>query len=205
MPLLGNGMGFSRKIIEDYGWDATSITEDREYWATLHNNGVRVVFVDEASVYGQIPETFGNYAVPRARWDLGEFNVVKENIFLFLKNLFKRKDIVSLLALFELITPPFTIFFVFSCLFFIIVLLLTGNFALTVLGLINILLLVLCISLGYVKSNKTLGIYKKIVLYLPFFVVWRLWNMIRGAMSSRKKEWIRSPRDTKNKSNGNRN
>ena len=197
MPLLGNGMGFSRTIIEHYGWNATSITEDREYWATLHNNGVRVVFVDETSVYGQIPESFGNFAVPRARWDLGEFNVVKENIFLFLIILFKRRDITSLLAFFELITPPFTIFVVLSCLFFISVLLLTNNFVLTVLGLITIVLLALCIALGYVKSNRNLGIYKKIFLYLPFFIVWRLWNTIRGAISSTKKVWIKSPRNTK--------
>ncbi len=199
VPLLGNGMGFSRQVIDKYGWNATSITEDREYWAILHNNGVRVGFIDEASVYGQIPPTFKSYAVPRARWDMGEFNVFKKNIILFLINLLKRKDIVSSIAFLELFTPPFTIFFLFSCLFFLTVIPITNNFYLLTLGLINIFLLISCVFIGYLKSNKKSGIHKKIILYLPFFIVWRIWNTIRVAFSPGKKEWVRTPRHTKSK------
>lgn len=194
-PFLGNGMGFSMAIIRAYGWHAASITEDREHWADLHLHGIKVRFAGQASVWGAMPPTFAKYHVPRARWDLGEFMVFRSKLVPFLRKLGKRRDRASLLAILELMTPPFTLYGFFSALAAIGSIWIFTNRWWIILGLANLVLLVLCVGIGLLKAERDIRIYRNILLYLPFFIPWRLGNTLRGLFSRNSKNWVRTPRD----------
>ena len=108
--LLGNGMCFHRDVIREHGWPATTIVEDLEYGMMLLLKDVRVVFVPEAKIFAEIPESFGRSRTQRVRWDLGKFAVRNMYFPKLLKAAFKRRDFAFLDAAMELIIPPFSLF-----------------------------------------------------------------------------------------------
>ena len=197
--LLGNGMGFTMELIRKYGWRATSITEDREQWAILHLKDISVGFINDAAVYAAMPDTFENYRVPRARWDIGTFEVSKKYFIPFLKVFLKKKNLASFAMLIELLTPPFTYFLFINIIFFLITIfasiqLESKGMYLNVIWTVNISLVLLSVFMALIKSNATYILYRNITFYLPFFVIWRIWNLVTEYLKNHGKKWIRSRR-----------
>ena len=200
-PIISNGIGFARKVIETYGWDATSITEDREQWALLYLKGLNVGAVDEASVSTIVPDTFRDFQVPRARWDIGELEVNRKYLIPFLKIFLEKKDIASLLNFLEILTPPFTYFFIICIVFFIISVAMFihsdyKGLSIVLLWSMNTLLLGIGSFIALVKSKATSKVYKNLT-YLPIFALWRIFNLLRGYLQNDGKEWIKSKRGVK--------
>jgi len=197
--LLGNGMCFTTGTIKKYGWYTTSITEDREQWANLYIEGINVRLVDDTSIYAAMPGTFKEYRVPRARWDIGNFEVNKRYFIPFLKVFLKKRNLPSFAMLMELITPPTTYFFFINIIFFSIAMLAAQvsykGFYTSILWTANISLFFISILMGLVKSDAPFELYKNILLYLPFYVAWRIWNLVRGYIKGGTTKWIRSKRD----------
>lgn len=194
--LLGNGMCFSREVIQQFGWCATSIVEDIEYEMILLLNNIRVVFAPEAKVYAEIPETFKGSKVQRGRWDTGKFEIRNRYILKLLKNGFTKRELSYFDAAMELLIPPFSLF---------VILVLTGySLFLLLIGLqgtnLNLFLwtsvisgLMLYIFSGLLIARTSLKIYLSLV-YAPFFILWRLWVIIQGIIFARHKEWMKTER-----------
>ena len=198
-PIISNGLCLSEEVIKKYGWNATSITEDREQWAFFYLQGISVTAVSEASISTIVPDTFKDFGVPRARWDMGELAVNKKYVVPFFKVLLKKRDVASFLNFIEIITPPFTHLFLICTIFFLLAILIFvcsdhKGLSWVLLWSANILFLSMGTALTLISSKASFRTYKKIFLYLPIFVVWRFVNLLRGYLQNTRREWIRSKR-----------
>jgi exopolysaccharide biosynthesis WecB/TagA/CpsF family protein len=78
--LVGNGMLFSRSVLERYRWNAFSGVEDLEYSIRLRLGGIKPRFAAGAVVSGPGPATRAGVARQRLRWEGGRFNVVRHSL-----------------------------------------------------------------------------------------------------------------------------
>ncbi len=87
--LRGNGMCFSRRVLEMQPWNAYSVVEDTEYGLKLIQRGVKVHFEQDAQVLARQPETLGQARNQRIRWASGNMAVTRAYALrLMLKGLF---------------------------------------------------------------------------------------------------------------------
>ncbi|HVK16832.1 MAG TPA: glycosyltransferase family 2 protein, partial [Fimbriiglobus sp.] len=66
--LRGSGMAFTRAVLERHPWAHYGLTEDAEYAAELARGGVRVRFLPDAAVRGEVPAEVSALARQRKRW-----------------------------------------------------------------------------------------------------------------------------------------
>lgn len=103
--LMGNGMCFSRTVIEKYGWDAFSVGEDWEYYAKLMLQGETIGFAGEARVYHQESSSLKQATSQRMRWSSGRFAVIgRYGITLFLNGI-REGNITKVDAALPLLLP----------------------------------------------------------------------------------------------------
>ena len=104
--LKGNGMAFTRPVMETIPWQGTSITEDIDYGLDLLDKGVRVGYVPRAKVAAQMPTTARAAASQRQRWEGGRANLLKTRaLFLFAKAVRTRNAAYADAAI-DLLIPP---------------------------------------------------------------------------------------------------
>ena len=103
--LVGNGMLFSRALLEALPWNAFSGVEDLEYSIALRLAGVRPVYAPPALVRGPIPRGYSAMRGQRLRWEGGRFHVLRRRLpELVGRSL--RGDIGALDAAIDLAVPP---------------------------------------------------------------------------------------------------
>lgn len=66
--LRGSGMAFTRALLERHPWRAFGLTEDAEYAAELAAAGVRVRFLPDVEMHGEVPADAETLAKQRTRW-----------------------------------------------------------------------------------------------------------------------------------------
>ena len=105
--LKGNGMGFTRAVLEAVPWSGNSITEDIDYGLDLLlREGIVVGYTPEAVVRAQMPNTSQQAASQRARWERGRYRLLRERApSLFLAGL-ARGDSKLVDAAVDLVVPP---------------------------------------------------------------------------------------------------
>lgn len=193
--LLGNGMCFTREVIQKFGWCATSIVEDIEYEMFLLMNGIKVVFVPEARIYAEIPDTFSKSKIQRGRWDTGKFEVRNKYLPKLICEGIRKKDFSYFDAAMELLIPPFSIFVILllacASLFFVIDF--KGpNFNFFIWTSV-ISSLMIYIMGGLLIARASFKIYLSL-LYAPFFILWRFWLIIQETWYRKHKVWIKTER-----------
>lgn len=75
--IFGNGFGMRREVLEKVPYSADSVVEDLEYHLQLVSAGIKVQFVEEATVYGEMPKSGEGSRTQRARWEGGRFLMMK--------------------------------------------------------------------------------------------------------------------------------
>ncbi len=75
--LVGNGMLFSRRVLEAHPWDAFTSAEDLEYSVDLRLAGVRPEYAPEAQLRAPVSGRGQAAEVQRLRWEGGRFHVVR--------------------------------------------------------------------------------------------------------------------------------
>ena len=105
--LKGNGMCFTRPVIEEVAWSGASITEDIEYTLRLCRAGVRISFVPEAAVWAQMPTTGAQSVSQRKRWEGGRYQLLTKVAPQLLLESFRKRDRILRDRAIELIIPPF--------------------------------------------------------------------------------------------------
>ena len=90
-----NGSGFvvSSEIIEKYGWDAYTLTEDLEYTLKLNMRDIPVSFASKAIVYSENPIDFKESWYQRKRWTQGQVICMKDFFIPLIKKSIKEKNI----------------------------------------------------------------------------------------------------------------
>ncbi|SNS47654.1 Glycosyltransferase, catalytic subunit of cellulose synthase and poly-beta-1,6-N-acetylglucosamine synthase [Granulicella rosea] len=69
--IFGNGFALTLETLARVPYAANSVVEDLEYHLHLIRAGIRVEFVDQATVFGEMPETKQGATTQRARWEGG--------------------------------------------------------------------------------------------------------------------------------------
>ncbi|HYL42426.1 MAG TPA: glycosyltransferase family 2 protein [Ktedonobacteraceae bacterium] len=195
--LNGNGMCFSRAILERYPWQAYSLSEDYEYYLNLVQHGECVRYVPDAIVSTYMPTSFKQMRTQDIRWEspVGDGSSLWQIARQLVGTGIRDRNFVSIEAVFELLTPPLSFLAGSFFLLFIASLLLQSPAAL----LISLLLLV---GLSYYVGT---GIYflrlpkkaYKVFLYMPGFILWKLWVILVLTRSKKHiNQWVRSSRPT---------
>jgi cellulose synthase/poly-beta-1,6-N-acetylglucosamine synthase-like glycosyltransferase len=104
--LRGNGMAFSRRVLQAVPHGAFSVVEDLEYGLQLGYAGVRVHYVHEARVLGQMVSTERASRSQRARWEGGRRALAREHLSRLFVEAWQRRDPVLLDLAIDLLIPP---------------------------------------------------------------------------------------------------
>lgn len=105
--LKGNGMGFTRAVLEAAPWRGHSITEDIDYGLDLLlHQRLAVGYLPEAVVRAQMPNSAGQAASQRARWERGRYRLLRERALPLLWAGLRRGDLRLVDASFDLVVPP---------------------------------------------------------------------------------------------------
>ena len=104
--LKGNGMAFTRAVMEAAPWQGTSITEDIDYGLDLLHIGVRVGYEPRALVRAQMPTTAKQAASQRERWEGGRTNLLKTRALPLLSEALRKRSLSLVDAATDLLVPP---------------------------------------------------------------------------------------------------
>jgi exopolysaccharide biosynthesis WecB/TagA/CpsF family protein len=104
--LVGNGMLFSRRVLEAHPWDAFTGVEDLEFSLRLRLAGIQPRFAPWARVAGPGPASRKGAVQQRLRWEGGRFYVVRRQLPRLVRAAIVRRDLRLLDAALDLATPP---------------------------------------------------------------------------------------------------
>lgn len=193
--LRGNGMGFTLDTLRRVPPKAFSIVEDIEYGVALGLQGIRVQYVHEALVQGDMPVTAEASRSQRERWEAGRWSMVVQHVPQLLCAAAGRGGRVALDLAADLLVLPLTTLAG-----------LTGIGALAAAGLAVAGLLPLAVSLPWAIAMLSLALYiaRGIVLsgggwrtlrdlaWAPVFALWKVAVLLKP--TGRKGEWVRTTR-----------
>jgi cellulose synthase/poly-beta-1,6-N-acetylglucosamine synthase-like glycosyltransferase len=197
--LRGNGMCISTSGLRRVPWRAHGLAEDLEYSWTVRIAGGRICFARDAAVFATMLSEGGNpSAIQRRRWEFGR-GLVRSTKFAPLLNSRHLGWLEKTAALIELTAPPMInliiIYIVLSALLLFAVPAMLEAHA-------WILLAFVCVShtiatlalLTHALSPFLLSLlpwrFALSLVYLPYYVVWKLIVMAQGPPRS----WVRTPR-----------
>jgi hypothetical protein len=99
-------MCFRADVLRRVPHRAFSIVEDLEYGIQLAHAGVRVAYVADAHVYGDMPTAAGAAGSQRARWEGGRRAIARRHAGPLLRAAVARRDAVLLDVALDVVTPP---------------------------------------------------------------------------------------------------
>jgi len=104
--LVGTGMAFPRRVLEQVPWTVTGLMEDGEYHMRLVLEGTRTRFVPEAWVSQPVPTSMRSSSEQQARWEKGKLDMVRAWTPRLLGTGIARQDPVRIHAGLECLVPP---------------------------------------------------------------------------------------------------
>jgi exopolysaccharide biosynthesis WecB/TagA/CpsF family protein len=104
--LVGNGMLFSRRLLDEHPWNAFTSTEDLEYSVDLRLAGIRPVYAPEAAVYGPMPARGRAARTQQLRWEGGRFHVVRTRLPILVGRVLRHGSWDLFDAAVDLAVPP---------------------------------------------------------------------------------------------------
>jgi GT2 family glycosyltransferase len=104
--LRGNGMAFSRSLLRAVPHRAFSVVEDIEYGIALGLAGVRVHYVAEAHVLGDMCGSETHSRPQRRRWEDGRSALTRQYAWPLLRAAIRTRDVVLFDLAADLLTPP---------------------------------------------------------------------------------------------------
>jgi 1,2-diacylglycerol 3-beta-glucosyltransferase len=193
--LRGNGMGFSRAALEAVPHRSVAIVEDAEYGIRLGMAGVRVTYLHDAVVLGDMPSDARSSGIQRQRWEGGRIALRRLYAPELLRHTLKTRSRVSADLLADLLVPPLGQLVVRLVMVFAALVglgFITGHRFLAVrvagAGLVGAGLYVFE---GWRRSGTGLRGLRDLACG-PFYVVWKLFGNRGG--SRPPNEWVRTPR-----------
>jgi cellulose synthase/poly-beta-1,6-N-acetylglucosamine synthase-like glycosyltransferase len=192
--LKGNGMAFSRVVIERFGWAAYGLTEDAEYHVMLITVGIRVAYVPRAVVKAEMPASVRQSGSQQERWERGRIELARAHGLGMLGGFLRTGDLARLDVAVESLTPPLSLLAAGVVFALVGALLLRWDVGLWVaLGLLAALVLHVVVgnALGRLPFRVVLSL-----LAAPFYIVWKS-ALFLGALAARGVGgWIRTPRNS---------
>lgn len=186
--ILGNGFALSRRTLQALPYSAGSIVEDVEYHQMLVAQGLRVQWVDNTQVRGDMPDGAAPAAQQRARWEGGRLRLLIEQGWPLCRAVM-RGQWRLLDPLLDLCLLPLA--WHVSILLFALLL---GGSGVQVLAAAGLLIVALHIGLALhlIKAGRA---HLRALLGLPRYICWKLG--LAGAIwrsAGRHAAWVRSAR-----------
>lgn len=198
--LNGNGMCFSRKLIETMPWNAYSRVEDLEHSLQLALDNVRIHFAPEAAVRAIMPSDPKNAETQRRRWEMGRFPLIMKYTKPLILGSIRKRSFMIFDMFIELITPAFLNIFGFTSIMLALNLfaLLVGAPWLTSITILWTLALLLETFhvLGGLKAAQADGDTYLVLMKLPKYAAWKLSLYFKTWLRGDEKQWVRTARDT---------
>jgi len=196
-PLMGNGMTFSRSVIEGFGWNAFSITENWEYYVQLLLKGYNVGFSSDAKIFSHAVSKLSHGETQRKRWIRGRLGVFKNYLVPILFEAKKNRSLILYDALFELASLSYSMLFSFTILTFIIAFIL-HNYIIIPAAIYFWCTAVLLLQLifffsGLFISKSPLKVWLKLP-YLPVFLLWKVYISVKSLFNFKKLTWEKTDR-----------
>lgn len=192
--LGGTGFVISTKILKEFGWDATCLTEDLEFSIKLVLKGKKVYWAHDAVIYDEKPLSLKQSWKQRRRWMQGHFDCVQRFFLKLMVKAIKDKDRVALDAAVYL-TQPLVIsvnglaiiagFLII--LFKILSLTVTFEFILMAIGIMFLLYLTVFFIL--IEGKVTKNIIKYIIAMPIYNLTW-IPIIVLGIKDRNNKEWV---------------
>jgi len=107
--LRGNGMCFAAPVMERFGWNAVTLTEDAEFHLRLLEAGIRVRYAPQTSVIADMPVTLRQARTQNVRWERGRLQLARLHGPRLLTKGLIQCDPARLDAVAELVLPPLSI------------------------------------------------------------------------------------------------
>jgi 1,2-diacylglycerol 3-beta-glucosyltransferase len=192
--LRGNGMAFTRTTLARVPHNAFSIVEDIEYGLRLGQAGIRVAYVHDAHVWGEMVTGEAASRSQRHRWEAGRRTLRKKHGLPLLRAAWKRRSPLLLDLGLDLLVPPLT-----SLVLPLGLLWLAGAVMIVLRfggGLTLVLSTVACLALLVygVRGWRLSGVpLRDLLVAAPAFVIWKLRLML-----ARKRPgagWVRTTRE----------
>ena len=191
--IFGNGFALSARTLARVPYTANSLVEDLEYHLRLINAGITVEFLDDATVYGEMPEKSAAAATQRARWEGGRTLMRREWTLPLLRSVLRgRRRLFE--PLLDLLAQPLATQAVLLILAALIpVLWLRIYTALSLAGIALSILVAASLSSDPACSLRALAA-------APGYLLWKLFMIPRTRLAARKDAaWIRTQRNAEEK------
>ncbi len=197
--LNGNGMCFSRRLVETMPWDTYSRVEDLERSIRLALDGIKVQFAPEAVVHAIMPQDPKNAESQRRRWELGRFPLFVNYAWPLLYNALRKRSLMILDMFVELVTPAFMNIFEFTIVLLFLNIAATWIGALPGTGLVIAWSCVLFLELfhvfGGLKASHADRAAYTILLKTPQYAFWKLKLYFKALFKGDDKQWIATARE----------
>jgi len=167
--LVGNGMLFSRSLLEAHPWAAFTQVEDLEYSTELRLAGVRPVFAGAGCVRGPMPAAGRAAQVQRERWEGGRLHVVRTRLVALLVTGIRHPLSGPLDAALDLAVPPLGLLAVAS---------LIGSALASALALAGIVPFV--VALPWLAGDTAIALFVLIGLWAGGAPVWMYRSLLRA-------------------------
>lgn len=193
--LRGNGMAFSTAVIRRVPPRAFSIVEDVEYGAALGLERVRVMYVAEAEVHGDMPASSAASRTQRERWEGGRLELIRTLVPSLMRAARGRDRSIPFDLALDLLVPPLTL------LAGLIMLGTMVSISLSLLGLAGAvgyapwLIAAACLALYVVRGAVVSGVGPRVVFDLawaPVYAIWKISLLLRPKRVPG--EWVRTAR-----------
>ncbi len=198
--LNGNGMCFSRKIVETMPWNTYSRVEDLERYLRLALDDVKVQFAPEAVVQAIMPSNPENAESQRRRWEIGRFPIIKKYAGPLILASIRRRSVMILEALIDLITPAFLnlfeltwVLFSFNCIAVAFGASWLSGFA-AAWGTV-IALEIFHVFGGLKAAHADAGAYKAL-FNTPKYALWKMRLYVKTLLRGDDSRWIRTARES---------
>lgn len=191
-----NGTGFmiSKEIINEYGYDSSTITEDIELTVKCGLNNEKIAFVENAITYDEQPIDFDVSWKQRKRWSVGTLQCLKEYFKEIMKDIFKNQNFESIDSIMFLTAPLLQLIGTLNCALQLITSFIIGtkvNYLFKFILLIIYYITNIILASGIVKINqKQIKNYIKGIIFLPlFYLSWVPINIV--ALFEKNSKWER--------------
>ena len=189
--ILGNGFALSRKTLAVVPYSARSIVEDVEYHVLLVRAGLRVRWVDDAMVRGDMPEARAAAGTQRARWEGGRLRLLADSGPGLLKSVLSGTwRLVD--PLLDLLLLPLSWHLPLLGLALI-----AGSPAVRMMALIGFVIVVLHVAVALVLMRASAA-HLRALAGVPVHILWKL-RLAAATLraSKRNASWVRTERDGK--------
>ena len=201
--LKGNGMAFTRELLQAAPWRGDSVTEDIDFGLDLlRGHQVKVGYVPEAKVLAQMPTTAAQSASQRMRWEGGRYDILRTRALPLLKSGLQQRSMALCDAALDLIALPLAEIAAL-CLFLAVWAMIGGHYHILAHAAIWVMVaacamlgLVIYILVGLRVSGAPRAAYSAL-LRAPFYAAWKIWLYVAGQVrrkSKTKDEWVRTAR-----------